>query len=339
LGQIFQATILSYPLNSKLLVYVLTKTPTLETAIAQALPSHSYDVTVLADETNFIDQVGHESQTIDCLIVDDATQTVEVFSQLANLSILLPAVIIHHQPTSTPQSSFSQEGNGVEEDGEDESTDISPASNRDSRYAPGSGSDGRYGSKRPYHSAVVSVTVQALDDLPALIDRSIVSFLKLSLADSLPPETMRLDQQFQQQGKKVLKRKQQNLAQKLKERLGYLGVYYKREPTNFLRHMQPEDKKAFLAQLKQDYKQIVLGYFSGDTLLNQKIDAFVDTVFLADVPIAQVVEIHMDLMDEFAKQLQIEGRSEEILLDYRLTLIELLANLCEMYRRSIPREP
>jgi circadian clock protein KaiA len=27
-----------------------------------------------------------------------------------------------------------------------------------------------------------------------------------------------------------------------------------------------------------------------------------------------------------------------VLLDYRLTLIDSLAHLCEMYRRSVPRE-
>jgi len=46
----------------------------------------------------------------------------------------------------------------------------------------------------------------------------------------------------------------------------------------------------------------------------------------------------MDLMETFAKQLKLESRSEEILLDYRLTLIDVIAHLCEMYRRSIPRE-
>lgn len=46
----------------------------------------------------------------------------------------------------------------------------------------------------------------------------------------------------------------------------------------------------------------------------------------------------MELMDEFSKQLQLEGRSDDILLDYRLTLIDAIAHLCEMYRRSIPRE-
>ena len=52
----------------------------------------------------------------------------------------------------------------------------------------------------------------------------------------------------------------------------------------------------------------------------------------------QILEIHMELMDEFAQQLKLEGRSEEILLDYRLALIDIIAHLCEMYRRSIPRK-
>jgi circadian clock protein KaiA len=46
----------------------------------------------------------------------------------------------------------------------------------------------------------------------------------------------------------------------------------------------------------------------------------------------------MELMEEFSKQLKLEGWSEDILLDYRLTLIDVIAHLCEMYRRSVPRE-
>lgn len=299
---------------------------------------------MLTDEEEFIDRVQHEGQTIDCLIVDDAIQNdaiqddaiqiVEVFSRLASLAILLPTVVTCSQTVSHPQTSPGRD-NSTDED----RLEPPPEHDRGSRYEPDSSSSNLFGSENPYHPAVLAVSIDDLKDLPTLVDRSIVSFLKLSPADSLPPKAMQLDQKFQQQGKKVLKRKQQTLAQKLKERLGYLSIYYKRDSNNFLRHMQPEDKKAFLAKLKQDYRKIVLGYFAGDSLLNQKIDAYVDTVFLADVPVSQVVEIHMDLMDDFAKQLQIEGRSEEILLDYRLTLIELLANLCEMYRRSIPREP
>jgi circadian clock protein KaiA len=54
--------------------------------------------------------------------------------------------------------------------------------------------------------------------------------------------------------------------------------------------------------------------------------------------VSEIVKIHMELMEEFSDQLKLEGRSEEILLDYRLTLIDIIAHLCEMYRRSIPRE-
>lgn len=48
----------------------------------------------------------------------------------------------------------------------------------------------------------------------------------------------------------------------------------------------------------------------------------------------QIIEIHMELIDEFSKQLKLEGRSDEVLLDYRLTLIDILAHLCETYRSS-----
>ncbi|WP_315862008.1 hypothetical protein [Picosynechococcus sp. NKBG042902] len=83
---------------------------------------------------------------------------------------------------------------------------------------------------------------------------------------------------------------------------------------------------------------MVLSYFSGDLPTNQAIDQFVNQAFFADVSVSYILETHMKLMDEFAQQLKLEGRSEEILLDYRLTLIDIVAHLCEMYRRSIPRE-
>jgi circadian clock protein KaiA len=69
-----------------------------------------------------------------------------------------------------------------------------------------------------------------------------------------------------------------------------------------------------------------------------RVDRFVEQAFFADMSVSQIVEIHMELMDALATQLKLEGRSEEILLDYRLTLIDIIAHLCEMYRRSIPRE-
>ncbi|MBW4583211.1 MAG: circadian clock protein KaiA [Tildeniella nuda ZEHNDER 1965/U140] len=131
---------------------------------------------------------------------------------------------------------------------------------------------------------------------------------------------------------------QRRLSDKLKERLGYLSVYYKRNPRHFFRYMTAVQRQEMLEQLRHEYREIVLSYFGEDSALNQRIDEFVNSAFFADIATSQVVEIHMDLMDEFAKQLKLEGRSDDILLDYRLTLIDTIAHLCEMYRRSVPRE-
>ncbi|MBD2104854.1 circadian clock protein KaiA [Leptolyngbya sp. FACHB-261] len=130
-----------------------------------------------------------------------------------------------------------------------------------------------------------------------------------------------------------------SLADKLKERLGYLGVYYKRDPRRFLRRLPEPERQEFYRKLYSTYRGIILNYFRSNGDLNQRIDEFVNLAFFADISVSQVLEIHMELMDAFAKQLKLEGRSDEILLDYRIALIDVIAHLCELYRRSIPREP
>ena len=57
---------------------------------------------------------------------------------------------------------------------------------------------------------------------------------------------------------------------------------------------------------------------------------------LSDLPITRTVEIHVNLIDEFWKQLRLEGHKNDFLQDYRLALLDVMAHLCEMYRRSIP---
>ncbi|MFN7353859.1 MAG: hypothetical protein ACK5UZ_00640 [Pseudanabaena sp.] len=117
-----------------------------------------------------------------------------------------------------------------------------------------------------------------------------------------------------------------------------MGVYYKRDSRLFFRNLSPEDRQEYIGRLKSIYRSIILEYFSEKSRdLNQKIDEFVNLSFFADISVSQVLEIHMELMDEFAKQLRLEGRNDEILLDYRITLIDMIAHLCELYRRSIPR--
>ena len=101
--------------------------------------------------------------------------------------------------------------------------------------------------------------------------------------------------------------------------------------------MTRAEEQALLQQIKSDYSQILINYFTTDKKLKEKIDKFVNAVFCANIPVPQIIEIHMELIDEFSKQLKLEGRSDEALLDYRLTLIDILAHLCELYRCSLTK--
>lgn len=189
-----------------------------------------------------------------------------------------------------------------------------------------------------YHTGEVWATPTQLERIEDLIAQAIEQFLNLSPSCQLPSATVPPDLTHDLTAQNFLMLQQRRLTEKLQERLGYLGVYYKRNPKSYLRHLSPEEQAQLIEQLRIEYRVIILSYFSDDRDLNQRIDNFVNVAFFADISVAQIVEIHMDLMDEFAKQLKLEGRNEEVLLDYRLTLIDTIAHLCEMYRRSIPRE-
>lgn len=97
------------------------------------------------------------------------------------------------------------------------------------------------------------------------------------------------------------------------------------------------EQQNLLQQLKADYRQIIINYFASNEISKDKIDIFINKVFDYNLPVPQIIEIHMELIDELSKQLKVEGRSDDILLDYRLTLIDILAHLCEMYRCSCIR--
>lgn len=188
-----------------------------------------------------------------------------------------------------------------------------------------------------YHAAEVSLSERSNVAVRHAIDRAIGNFLYL--APSSPGGATQSSQNANTDSSATnLLDQQYRLSEKLKARLGYLGVYYKREPKFFLRHLPLDEQQVLMRELRSEYREIVLAYFSEDGTVNARIDRFVEQAFFADMAVAQIVEIHMELMDAMATQLKLEGRSEEILLDYRLTLIDIIAHLCEMYRRSIPRE-
>ncbi|MEB3180436.1 MAG: KaiA family protein [Nostocaceae cyanobacterium] len=133
----------------------------------------------------------------------------------------------------------------------------------------------------------------------------------------------------------LLQLHQQEPHEELPEKTYYLIGYHKRDPQEFFQRMTTGERQAFLQGLKLEYRQILINYFTEDKKLKQKIDQFIDKLFSANIPVPQVIQIHMEIIDDFSKQLRLEGRSDEVLLDYRLTLIDILAHLCEVYRSAI----
>ncbi len=288
--------------NEHLLIYVFTSTDEIAHILQTYLDTQPYHVRLFRSQSDFLASVQRERHHVDCLILYEEARLPTIVSYLQEQFLLLPTLILH-----PPQ------------DGQ--RPPVSPLR---------------------YHAAEVYLALPPISDVAAGINRAIQAFLALSPTDVMEPPgaipaTAPTTEAAQQTAEDFMRR-QQRLAHKLKERLGYLGVYYKRDPDSFARSMEPEAREQFLRSLKESYREIIITYFLDDPRNNDKLDAFVNTVFFADLPVAKVVEIHMDLIDEFSKQLKLEGRSEEVLLDYRLTLIDSLAHLCEMYRRSVPRE-
>lgn len=272
------------------------------------LGSDRYVVTLTNSSVKFLKFIEQELN-IDCLLVQECSELPSVLSALQSAGTLLPAVIVFSSKEDNTPEKEQLENNHVEK------------------------------KALLYHEAEVQLVNSELDRLEEEIDKAIAQFLQLSpRSTSMDPTATEPQEPSSDREGNSLNRQQERLADKLRERLGYLGVYYKRNPQNFLRNMPPRERQKLLDQLKARYRKIVLSYFSPNNTLNNQIDEFVNISFFADVPVTKIVEMHMDLMDDFSQQLKLEGRNEDLLLDYRLTLIDTMAHLCEMYRRSVPKE-
>ncbi|MCZ0902524.1 circadian clock protein KaiA, partial [Microcoleus sp. HI-ES] len=83
-------------------------------------------------------------------------------------------------------------------------------------------------------------------EIAAGIDRAIAQFLKLSTPVPFNYQSVTIDATAQLTAQSLLSRQQRRLAEKLRERLGYLGVYYKRNSQIFLRNLSATEKQKFL---------------------------------------------------------------------------------------------
>ncbi len=107
---------------------------------------------------------------------------------------------------------------------------------------------------KDFYRASISISSEQLHDLPTIIDQAIATFIKISpqvrhqLYVNIPDTPV----------SESLSVQQQRLADKLNERLGYLGVYYKRDSRLFFRNLSPEDRQEYIGRLKSNYRSIIL---------------------------------------------------------------------------------
>ncbi len=297
-------------MHAHFLIGSFTRDFALHHALESLLDKQSYQIRIDANVEDFVQWASQNRHRVDGLVLTSSPESSRVLEQLKSQNILLPALLVDITSADTTVS-------------EEVPTGSSQVSSECQTIAAS------------YHEKVICVAKSDLQQLDNYIQQAINQFLALPY--TYPPEVAVLPpapdhEEF------TLSLQQQRLADKLRERLGYLGVYYKRDPSNFVRNLSPEQRETFFQQLRKDYRVLLLSYFQTDDSLNDKIDNLVNMAFFADVSVSKIVEIHMEMMETFANQLKLEGRSEEILLDYRLTLIDVMAHLCEMYRRSLPRK-
>ncbi|CAC5339864.1 circadian clock protein KaiA [Planktothrix rubescens CCAP 1459/22] len=296
----------------QLSIGVFMPTLGLANVIMSQLQNDSYTAVQIQSVETFLQFMAQERHQLDCIVLEDNPDLLLLSQHLQEQSLSVPVVIITSQPQPTD-------------------TLIQTTTNPSDTYKPEEDS-----SQYLYHCTEVRITNNQLNQISGYIDQAISQFITHAITARLTEQSASGNAPTELTN--FIIRQQRRLVSKLHERLGYLGVYYKRSPQNFIRNLAPTERQEFIDQLKTKYRQIVLSYFSADQSLNNKIDEYVNLAFFADVPVTRIVEIHMELMDNFSKQLKLEGRSEDVLLDYRLTLIDTIAHLCEMYRRSIPRD-
>ncbi|WP_348250634.1 circadian clock protein KaiA [Stenomitos frigidus] len=326
--------------RSKLSVGIFLAPESLAQAVLQRLDHDRYSVTMPKTSSDFFSVVEHEKQHLDCLILQGGSALPQLAKQLHGQATLLPVVIVSPDIAleTLPATSGTVTSDTTTADPAISDTNAIQTADAPNAIEASEDTSPVLNLAFVYHTAEVWITIAQCDAISDYIEQAIEQFLHLSPTCRLSNALSTVDLSTDITAQNFLMLQQRRLTEKLKERLGYLGVYYKRNPRNFFRYMALEQQQETLEQLRDHYREIILYYFSEDDTLNQRIDEFVNAAFFTDIATSQVVEIHMDLMDEFAKQLKLEGRSDDILLDYRLTLIDTIAHLCEMYRRSVPRE-
>jgi circadian clock protein KaiA len=187
-----------------------------------------------------------------------------------------------------------------------------------------------------FHDAEVHLPPDQLEQLSYSLDAAVSRFLRHGLVTASDSSSSSGSSSSSTTSQTPDTPDRWKLANRLKGRLGFVGVFYKRDPSRFLRNLPELESHELIHSLERTYRDLLLSYFRDPAAANQALESFVNTAFFSDLPITKTVEIHMNLIDGFSKQLMLEGHKNDFLQDYRLALLDVMAHLCEMYRRSIP---
>ncbi|MEM7758991.1 MAG: circadian clock protein KaiA [Cyanobacteria bacterium P01_A01_bin.40] len=289
--------------STKLQICLFLTQQQLSDSVAKLINRDRYELNCLEKIEELTNFVTNNYEKIDCLVLQVDPKLEFLTNQLWRSEIVLPTVVVEvDQLASTSEEKEAKHGNLIEDTTR----------------------------KTIYHEAELCLYPPQLGEINSYINLAITKFISLA-------PSAKNNQHFSQV-KTSLIAQQRRLTDKLKERLSYLGIYYKRNHNSFYRNLSSEEQQNLHHKLSQGYRQILLDYFDENSQINQLIDELVDQAFFADISTSQILEIHMELIDDFSHQLKIEGRKDDILLDYRLPLIDVISHLCEMYRRSIPGE-
>ncbi len=275
-----------------LTIALLLRSPELESACCQWLPSNRYtplDLGLEDSEVDLVTALAQQREAVDAVVIEQSLLQAETREALLGRGLLFPAVVV-----------------------------------------------GELMGHVDYHPEEVHLPGDQLEQLGYNVDAAISRFLRHGQKDFRPdPDVGSVDSE-QVGGQPA--GSAWKLSNRLQERLGYLGVFYKRDPSRFLANLSPNEQRELIQSLQRTYRDLLISYFRDPAAANQALESFVNTAFFGDLPITQTVEIHMNLIDDFWKQLRLEGHKDDFLQDYRLALLDVMAHLCEMYRRSIPAD-
>jgi circadian clock protein KaiA len=254
-------------LPTQLSICSLASSEALSTSLKQSLGSSRYLLNHFNSRSTFLEFLDLEKQQIDCLILQAQPSLSKLTNELHQRSTVLPAVIIYENLPEKVENSL---------------TPLSFPTTEEQTCAVAEQDDTEAGYPTVfYHTAEVHISFVQISELARYIEQAISQFLNLSPSFRKTNSVNTADQTSDNSVQKFLIEHQSRLAEKLRERLGYLGVYYKRNPQRFLRNLPAQERKQFLDNLKSDYRDIILTYFSNQPrILNQKIDEFVNNAFL-----------------------------------------------------------